>query len=38
LNLWFLYIAPAWRRRGADRLYDGAYMPGETALYLAKMP
>jgi len=22
---------------GADRLYDGAYMPGETAIYLAKM-
>jgi ribosomal protein S18 acetylase RimI-like enzyme len=81
LNLWFLYIAPAWRRRGvgrallaeveahgrragathvwletsnvnvpgvrayerlgyalcgADRLYYGAYMPGETAVYLAK--
>lgn len=80
--LWFLYIAPAWRRRGvgrallaeveghgrsagathvwletsnvnvpgvaayerlgyalcgADRLYYGDYMPGETALYLAKM-
>lgn len=79
--LWFLYIAPAWRRRGvgrallaeveghgrgvgashvwletsnvnvpgvaayerlgyalcgADRLYYGDYMPGETALYLAK--
>lgn len=82
LILWFLYIAPAWRRRGvgralierveqhgreigathvwletsnvnvpgvaaynrlgyalvgADRLYYGAYMPGESALYLAKM-
>ncbi|MBL0215832.1 MAG: GNAT family N-acetyltransferase [Myxococcales bacterium] len=82
LVLWFLYIAPAWRRRGvgrallaqveahgrevgathvwletsnvnvpgltaygrlgyalcgADRLYYGAYMPGETAIYLAKM-
>ena len=82
LVLWFLYIAPAWRRRGvgrallreveshgrsvgathvwletsnvnvpgvaayerlgyslcgADRLYYGDYMPGETALYLAKM-
>ena len=82
LTLWFLYIAPAWRRRGlgrallerveaygreagathvwletsnvnvpgiaaytrlgytlcgADRLYYGAYMPGETAIYLAKM-
>ena len=81
LILWFLYIAPAWRRRGmgralldvaetygrsvgathvwletsnvnvpaiaayerlgyslcgADRLYYGDYMPGETALYLAK--
>jgi ribosomal protein S18 acetylase RimI-like enzyme len=81
LNLWFLYIAPAWRRRGvgrallaaaeahgraigashvwletsnvnvpgvrayerlgyalcgADARYYGAYMPGETALYLAK--
>lgn len=81
LNLWFLYISPAWRRRGvgrallaaveahgrevgathvwletsnvnvpgvrayerlgyalcgADRYYYGAYMPGETALYLAK--
>ena len=81
LNLWFLYIAPAWRRRGvgralverveahgrevgashvwietssvnvpgtrayerlgyalcgADRLYYGDYMPGETALFLAK--
>lgn len=80
--LWFLYIAPAWRRRGvgrallaeveghgrgvgashvwletsnvnvpgvaayerlgyalcgADRLYYGEYMPGETALYLAKL-
>ena len=79
--LWFLYIAPAWRRRGvgrallgtveeharsvgashvwletsnvnvpgiaayercgyalcgADRLYYGDYMPGETAIYLAK--
>ena len=79
--LWFLYIAPGWRRRGigrallanveaygrsveathvwletsnvnvpgvaayerlgyslcgADRLYYGDYMPGETALYLAK--
>jgi hypothetical protein len=22
---------------GADRLYYGAYMPGETAIYLAKM-
>jgi ribosomal protein S18 acetylase RimI-like enzyme len=82
LVLWFLYIAPTWRRRGigralleqveaygrelgashvwletsnvnvpgvaayerlgyelcgADRLYYGSYMPGETALYLAKM-
>lgn len=82
LILWFLYIAPAWRRRGvgrallerveahgravgathvwletsnvnvpgvaaynrlgyelcgADRLYYGTYMPGETAIYLAKM-
>ena len=82
LILWFLYIAPAWRRRGvgrallehveahgrqvgashvwletsnvnvpgiaaygrlgyelcgADRLYYGAYMPGESAIYLAKM-
>lgn len=82
LVLWFLYIAPAWRRRGvgrallaaveahgrgvgathvwletsnvnvpgvaayerlgyalcgADRLYYGDYMPGETALYLAKL-
>jgi ribosomal protein S18 acetylase RimI-like enzyme len=82
LILWFLYIGPAWRRRGvgrallerveahgrevgathvwletsnvnvpgvaayqrlgyalcgADRLYYGAYMPGETAIYLAKM-
>jgi ribosomal protein S18 acetylase RimI-like enzyme len=82
LVLWFLYISPAYRRRGvgrallerveaygrqagathvwletsnvnvpgvaayerlgytlcgADRLYYGAYMPGETALYLAKM-
>jgi ribosomal protein S18 acetylase RimI-like enzyme len=81
LVLWFLYIAPEWRRRragrsllteveahgrnvgathvwletsnvnvpgvaayerlgyslcGADRLYYGDYMPGETALYLAK--
>lgn len=81
LVLWFLYIAPAWRRRGvgrallaqveahgraldathvwletsnvnvpgvaayarlgyglcgADTLYYGDYMPGETALYLAK--
>ncbi len=81
LVLWFLYIAPAWRRRGVgralleqveahgrdvgashvwletsnvnvpgvaayerlgyslcgvDRLYYGAYMPGETAIYLAK--
>ena len=81
LILWFLYIAPAWRRRGlgrallervethgrelgashvwletsnvnvpgvrayerlgyalcgADRYYYGAYMPGETAIYLAK--
>ena len=81
LVLWFLYIAPDWRRRGvgrallaeveahgcsvgathvwletsnvnvpgvaayerlgyslcgADRLYYGDYMPGETALYLAK--
>ncbi len=81
LVLWFLYIDPAWRRRGlgrallaeveahgrsvgakhvwletsnvnvpgvvayerlgyalcgADRLYYGDYMPGETALYLAK--
>jgi ribosomal protein S18 acetylase RimI-like enzyme len=81
LVLWFLYIAPAWRRRGvaralldeveaygrdcgannvwletsnvnvpavaayerlgfslcgADRLFYGAYMPGETAIYLAK--
>ena len=79
--LWFLYIAPAWRRRGvgrallerveaharrvgashvwletsnvnvpgiaayerlgyalcgADRLYYGDYMPGESAIYLAK--
>jgi ribosomal protein S18 acetylase RimI-like enzyme len=79
--LWFLYIAPAWRRRGvgrallaqveahgreqgathvwletsnsnvpgiaaygrlgytlcgADTLYYGSYMPGETAVYLAK--
>jgi len=79
--LWFLYISPAWRRRGvgrrllervetwgreqgathvwletsnvnvpgvaayerlgyglcgADRLYYGSYMPGETAIYLAK--
>lgn len=82
LILWFLYIAPEWRRRGvgrallerveaygcevgathvwletsnvnvpgiaayerlgyslcgADRLYYGAYMPGETAIYLAKV-
>src|SRR4029079_10957769 len=82
LVLWFLYISPAYRRRGvgrallervetygrqagathvwletsnvnvpgvaayqrlgytlcgADRLYYGAYMPGETAIYLAKM-
>jgi len=82
LLLWFLYVEPAWRRRGvgrallerveahgrdvgathvwletsnvnvpgvaayerlgyalcgADRLYYGAYMPGETAIYLAKM-
>ena len=82
LILWFLYIAPAWRRRGvgrgllarvedhgrelgathvwletsnvnvpgvrayerlgyslcgADRLYYGAYMPGESAVYFAKM-
>jgi ribosomal protein S18 acetylase RimI-like enzyme len=81
LVLWFLYIAPAWRRQGlgrallaqveahgravgashvwletsnvnvpgvlayerlgyalcgADTLYYGKYMPGETALYLAK--
>jgi ribosomal protein S18 acetylase RimI-like enzyme len=81
LVLWFLYVAPAWRRRGVgrallaevegygasagashvwletsnvnvpgvaayerlgyslcgvDRLYYGDYMPGETALYLAK--
>jgi ribosomal protein S18 acetylase RimI-like enzyme len=81
LVLWFLYIAPAWRRRGvgrallerveahgrqigathvwletssvnvpgirayerlgytlcgADRLYYGSYMPGESAVYLAK--
>ena len=81
LILWFLYISPAWRRRGvgrallaeveahgrrigashvwletsninvpgfaayqrlgytlcgADRLYYGDYMPGETGLYLAK--
>jgi len=81
LVLWFLYIAPAWRRRGvgrslleqveahgravgathvwletssvnvpgvtaynrlgytlcgADRLYYERYMPGETAIYLAK--
>jgi ribosomal protein S18 acetylase RimI-like enzyme len=81
LVLWFLYIDPAWRRRGvgrallerveahgrqlgathvwletsnvnvpgvraynrlgytlcgADTLYYGAYMPGETAIYLAK--
>lgn len=82
LILWFLYIAPEWRRRGvgrallqtveqhgrdigathvwletsnvnvpgvaaynrlgyalvgADRLYYGAYMPGESAIYLAKL-
>ena len=82
LILWFLYIAPEWRRRGvarallerveqhgrdvgathvwletstvnvpavaaynrlgyalvgADRLFYGAYMPGESAIYLAKM-
>ncbi len=82
LILWFLYIAPEWRRRGlgrallerveaygrkvgathvwletsnvnvpgvaayqrlgyslcgADRLYYGAYMPGEAAIYLAKL-
>ncbi|HUJ61174.1 MAG TPA: GNAT family N-acetyltransferase [Kofleriaceae bacterium] len=82
LVLWFLYIAPEWRRRGvgrallaeveshgrelgashvwletsnvnvpgvaayerlgyelcgADRLYYGRYMPGETAIYLAKL-
>lgn len=81
LVLWFLYVAPAWRRRGvgrallarveahararrathvwletsnvnvpgihayerlgyslcgADSLFYGAYMPGESALYLAK--
>jgi ribosomal protein S18 acetylase RimI-like enzyme len=81
LVLWFLYVAPAWRRRGvgrallehveahgrsvganhvwletsssnvpgvtaynrlgyelcgADTLYYGSYMPGETAIYLAK--
>lgn len=81
LVLWFLYIAPAWRRRGvgrvllehveahgrkvgathvwletsnvnvpgirayerlgytlcgADRLFYGSYMPGESAVYLAK--
>ncbi|MGN6108593.1 MAG: GNAT family N-acetyltransferase [Kofleriaceae bacterium] len=81
LILWFLYVAPAWRRRGvgrallerveahgrgigathvwletssvnvpgvaaynrlgytlcgADRLYYGSYMPGESAIYLAK--
>ncbi len=81
LVLWFLYLAPAWRRQGvgrallaqveahgravgadhvwletsnvnvpgvlayerlgyalcgADRRYYGAYMPGETAIYLAK--
>jgi ribosomal protein S18 acetylase RimI-like enzyme len=81
LVLWFLYIAPAWRRQGvgrgllarveahgrsvgashvwletsnvnvpgvrayerlgyalcgADARYYGAYMPGETAIYLAK--
>ena len=82
LILWFLYISPAWRRRGvgrallerveahgreigathvwletsnvnvpgvaayerlgytlcgADRLYYGEYMPGESAIYMAKM-
>lgn len=82
LTLWFLYISPAWRRKGvgralldrveaygrevgashvwletsnvnvpgvafynrvgyelcgADRFYYGPYMPGETALYLAKV-
>jgi ribosomal protein S18 acetylase RimI-like enzyme len=82
LVLWFLYIAPAWRRRsigrsllerveahgrtvrashvwletssvnvpgvtayrrlgyslcGADRLFYGSYMPGETAIYMAKV-
>jgi GNAT superfamily N-acetyltransferase len=82
LILWFLYVAPSWRRRGvgrrlveqveahgrelgashvwletsnvnvpgvrayerlgyalcgADRLYYGGYMPGETAIYFAKM-
>jgi ribosomal protein S18 acetylase RimI-like enzyme len=82
LVLWFLYVEPAWRRRGvgralleqveaygrevgathvwletsnvnvpgvrayqrlgyalcgADALYYGAYMPGETAIYLAKL-
>ena len=82
LVLWFLYVQPAWRRRGvgrallerveahgrdvgathvwletsnvnvpgvaaynrlaytlcgADRLYYGSYMPGESAIYLAKM-
>jgi ribosomal protein S18 acetylase RimI-like enzyme len=82
LVLWFLYVAPAWRRRGvgrklleraedhgrrvgadhvwletssvnvpgvaayerlgyslcgADRLFYGSYMPGEAAIYLAKM-
>lgn len=82
LLLWFLYIEPAWRRRGvgrallerveqhgrdvgathvwletsnvnvpgvaayerlgyslcgADRLFYGRYMPGESAIYLAKM-
>jgi ribosomal protein S18 acetylase RimI-like enzyme len=82
LVLWFLYVAPEWRRRGvgrallerveaygrevgarhvwletsnvnvpgvaayerlgyalcgADRLYYGEYMPGETAIYLAKL-
>jgi len=81
LVLWFIYIAPAWRRRGvgralvaqveahgrrrgathvwietssvnvpgiaayerlgytlcgADRLFYGSYMPGESAIYLAK--
>jgi GNAT superfamily N-acetyltransferase len=82
LVLWFLYVAPAWRRRGVgrallerveahgrrvgathvwletsnvnvpgvtayarlgyalcgvDRLYYGSYMPGEAAIYLAKL-
>jgi ribosomal protein S18 acetylase RimI-like enzyme len=82
LVVWFLYVDPAWRRRGvgrallervetygrelsathvwletsnvnvpgvtaynrlgyelcgADRLYYGRYMPGETAIYLAKL-